>query len=645
DLIRSDPQGPIPKPQLPAYDAPAGETGEAGPILPAEQIKYKVKTSPDDQSAVTELFQKTAELYTLADKPVLNSMTLTRRLRSSLEKGRQILQSLGYYDGQVTGWLEKKDGSEEVLAVINFQLGPVYHLGKSQVLIYNPAEHPADQPADPAAAPAGNSPAETPGSPSPPAPVRPQVRLQDPDPPPTADLTEAGWVSGQPALADNVQNMAAQNTELWNNRGYPKARLFQARYFLDKENKLLNAEISIEPGEFVLMGPMEVSGETEVEVSYMENLKTWKDGEKWNQSQVTRFVEAMFQTGLFRTVETAMGDPDENGRRPVLVTVADAPQKTISGSVNFDSDFGPGVVIGWEHRNFTGRGDRLRLELPAWTDLLQLGATYIRPYFLSPRQNLLLDLAVLHEKADAYTLSAVSSAAGLERQLTRRLSALIQLRLEAGYLEEFGLSKTNYRIYGVPLTLSWDYTDDLLNATRGSRLKISVQPYIGNYFDEFRIVKSRLDLSHYFPIMKEGKLVLALRGAAGGIWGAERTAYPATLRFFGGGGGSMRGYEYQSVGPRSARDKPDGGGAMAEVSGEVRWRWTESLGAVIFVDGGMVYDRPDLAQIGQSFLWGGGVGFRYYTPIGPFRLDLASPLTPRDRDDPLQFYLSLGQSF
>ncbi|MDR2422242.1 MAG: outer membrane protein assembly factor, partial [Deltaproteobacteria bacterium] len=219
------------------------------------------------------------------------------------------------------------------------------------------------------------------------------------------------------------------------------------------------------------------------------------------------------------------------------------------------------------------------------------------------------------------------------------------IRLEAGKLAELLKPSSQYTVYGLPITLEWDFSDDLLNPTKGTRFKVSLQPFMGDYFDQFKVLKTRLDGSVYFPILADGRLVLALRAAAGGMWGAERTKLPATLRYYGGGGGSVRGYKYQSIGPRNERDKPDGGGAMAEVGGEIRFRWSDSMGATVFVDGGMVYDRPEMSQIGQSFLWGGGVGFRYFTPIGPFRLDLATPLTPRDDDGPLQFYLSLGQSF
>ncbi|MDR1083826.1 MAG: BamA/TamA family outer membrane protein [Deltaproteobacteria bacterium] len=625
DLIRSDPEGPIHKPQLPTYQAQP----PAGPEPPAEVIKYNVlvEIEPKDLTSVTELFRQTADLFTLADKPILNPMTLSRRLKTSLEKGHQILQSLGYYEGQAIGWLERKDGVSETTAVVKFEPGPVYGLGTGLVTVGQP-EPSADQ---------GRS-----------AAAEEPVSAVTPPPGgqwPTADLTEAGWKAGHPAVASDVQAILEQNTVLWAERGYPKAKILKARHYLEPDKKVLSTEVTMDPGLYCLMGALEVRGDDGVKPGYMENLVTWKTGQVWNQTLVDRFVDSLFQTGLFKSVETSMGPADRDGRSAVVVEVADAPLRTVSGSINYDSDFGPGLVMSWEHRDLTGWGDRLRLEMPVWPDLLQLGAGYVRPYFLSRNQNLLIDLAVIHENADAYTLSAASSAVGLERRLSRYWSALFQVKLEAGYLEEFLKAKTRYMITGLPLTFNWDMTDDLLNPSRGTRFKVSIQPYFGQYFRDFEIVKSRVDLSRYFQLISEGRLVLALRGAVGGIWGAERSMYPATLRFFGGGGGSMRGYEYQSVGPRNERDKPDGGGSMAEVSGEFRWRWSETMGATVFVDGGMVYDKPDLSQIGQNFLWGGGVGFRYYTPIGPFRLDLATPLTPRDRDKPLQFYLSLGQSF
>jgi translocation and assembly module TamA len=640
DLVKNDPAGPIPHPRTPKRLS-ASETSETGPQT---RIKYKTLVNPNDPKEIKEikeikeLFEKTADLYTLAEKPVLTTMTLTRRLRSSLEKGRDILKSLGYYEGEATGWIEIKEDSPETVVVIKFQLGPLYHLGTSVVRRAEP--HSSEEPPKLAQAGEDISPAAATDATAAPV-TRPPASTPDP----STDLTESGWVSGEPALADKVLAMVENNAAIWSAKGYPMAKISHTRYFLDPDKKLLNAEVTIEPGVYALMGPLELTNDGGVEDKYVDNLINWRVGQPWHQPSVDRFVESLFQTGLFKSVEASVGEVDSQGHRPVKVELSSTLFHTISASVNYDSDFGPGLAVTWEHRNFTGWGDRLRLELPIWADLYQLGASYVRPYFLSPKQSLLMDLSLIHEKAEAYTLSAISTAAGVERRLSRHLTGLFQVSLESGYLEEELKDKSSYTIYGLPMAFDLNYSDDLLNPTSGSRIKLSLQPYFGQYFNQFQVIKSRLDASHYFPILKDGRLVFALRGAMGGIWGGDRMFLPATLRFYGGGGGSMRGFEYQSVGPRNEQDKPDGGGAIAEVSGEARFRWSETMGITVFVDGGMVYDRPDFSHLGRSFLWGGGVGFRYYTPIGPFRLDLATPLTPRQGDPALQFYLSLGQSF
>ena len=130
----------------------------------------------------------------------------------------------------------------------------------------------------------------------------------------------------------------------------------------------------------------------------------------------------------------------------------------------------------------------------------------------------------------------------------------------------------------------------------------------------------------------------------GAIVGAERNEIPADERFYAGGGGSIRGYAYQTVAPLSGTD-PIGGRSIFELSLELRLKLTEQFGLVTFLDGGNAFtsQTPDFRE---SLLWGTGLGFRYYTPIGPLRLDVAFPLDRREGiDDSFQVYVSLGQAF
>ncbi|MCU0894555.1 MAG: BamA/TamA family outer membrane protein, partial [Rhodospirillales bacterium] len=139
--------------------------------------------------------------------------------------------------------------------------------------------------------------------------------------------------------------------------------------------------------------------------------------------------------------------------------------------------------------------------------------------------------------------------------------------------------------------------------------------------------------------------VLAGRLRAGSIAGQPRDDVPANKRFYAGGGDSIRGYKFQEVGPIDDDNDPLGGRSLFETSLELRTRVWGNLGVVSFVEGGNVFEAeyPDFAD---PLRWAAGGGLRYFTPIGPVRLDIAFPLNRReDIDDPFQFYIALGEAF
>jgi translocation and assembly module TamA len=126
--------------------------------------------------------------------------------------------------------------------------------------------------------------------------------------------------------------------------------------------------------------------------------------------------------------------------------------------------------------------------------------------------------------------------------------------------------------------------------------------------------------------------------------GAERDEIPADIRFYAGGGGSIRGYAYQSVGP-TQNNEPIGGRSLITMSAELRIKITEKMGLVAFVDGGSAFESA-FQDFEETLQWGGGLGFRYFTAIGPLRLDVGIPINRRAGiDDSFQIYVSIGQAF
>src|SRR5262249_34760600 len=120
---------------------------------------------------------------------------------------------------------------------------------------------------------------------------------------------------------------------------------------------------------------------------------------------------------------------------------------------------------------------------------------------------------------------------------------------------------------------------------------------------------------------------------------------PPSIRFYAGGGGSVRGYAFQKLGPLDKHNDPEGGRSVIEFGSEFRVRITDTIGLAPFIEGGNVYvdSLPEVTKF--DFRYGAGWDFLYYPPIGPFRFDIAFPINPRHTDDPYQFYISLGQAF
>ncbi|MBN2125566.1 MAG: BamA/TamA family outer membrane protein, partial [Deltaproteobacteria bacterium] len=201
-----------------------------------------------------------------------------------------------------------------------------------------------------------------------------------------------------------------------------------------------------------------------------------------------------------------------------------------------------------------------------------------------------------------------------------------------------------YSLAFLPMNLEWDTSNDLLDPSRGGRLGMEAIPFLDVSGEGLDFIKNRARYARYFQVSESPWVVLAGRATAGAISGAGRDEIPADERFYAGGGGSIRGYAYQSVGPY--RDgNPVGGSSLLELSLELRTKVSDRLGMVAFLDGGGVFKElnPDPEE---ELLWGSGLGFRYFTPIGPLRFDVGVPLDRREGiDDAFQIYVTLGQAF
>jgi translocation and assembly module TamA len=232
------------------------------------------------------------------------------------------------------------------------------------------------------------------------------------------------------------------------------------------------------------------------------------------------------------------------------------------------------------------------------------------------------------------------------------LTGGVLLEAEKANVEQLANVSTNtsaqrtqrYTLFGIPAYVKLDTTDNLLSPTRGWRAELSVTPAHIFSTPSVTYVTNLLSASTYWKVDNNGRAILAGRAALGTLDGAPLASLPADQRIYVGGGGTIRPYGYQMAGPLASNNDPIGGRSSLVLNFESRVKVTDTIGVVPFVDAGSYYENS-VPQINQRLFYGVGLGLRYYTPFGPLRLDLATPLYKRNADSWIQVYVSLGEAF
>ena len=315
------------------------------------------------------------------------------------------------------------------------------------------------------------------------------------------------------------------------------------------------------------------------------------------------------------------------------------------------TNYGPTVKLYWEHRNLFGGAERLRLE----GEVARIGtggsidqmtyrtaATFRSPGLFGRDLTLIASLGALRERLEAYDRDAITASVLLERRLSDRLTVRAGPTLDFGSIGPPDGKLSPYQIIGVLFGGRYDGTDSLLDPSKGWRADGTITPSY-SLRDSAPFAPLRLTASTYWDVAGDRRTILAVRGTVGSLLGAERADVPRHMRFYAGGGGSVRGFDYQSIGPRDERGKPSGGASLLEASLEWRQRVYGDFGGVVFVDAGTVGTGsfPDTSNLRV----GAGLGLRYYTAIGPVRADVALPVVRQPGSSGYGLYVGIGQAF
>jgi translocation and assembly module TamA len=378
-------------------------------------------------------------------------------------------------------------------------------------------------------------------------------------------------------------------------------------------------------------------------------LVPWAEGAVFDQRMVDQLRTRLWATDLFGTVTILpFGSPAADGTLPVIVDVTERAARTISAGANFSTDRGVGGDVSWEHRNLFGEQESLAFRAAGDFVEQSLTADFRKPNVGRYEQAALANAAAIRHDTDAYRERTVTTFVGIERKFARVWSGRVGPSLDYSVLndnDDDNAGEETFLIGGLPASVTRDTTDNALDPTQGTRLTAGLTPSVGTLERDITFLTQELGGSAYLSVMTEDRVVLAGRFRLASLLGAETDELPASKRIYGGGGGSVRGYAFESLGPLDSENDPLGGRSAIEVGFETRVRVTDDFGLVPFVEGGNVFDAA-VPRLGETLQWAAGLGARYFTRVGPLRLDLAFPINGRDGVDSFfEFYVSLGQAF
>jgi len=560
------------------------------------------------------------------DGPPANRFDARRRARAALESAEALLRSEGYYQPILQDDVE---GEETPVAIIDVTPGPRFLISDPRIAYVDPA---------------------------PSAPVAAEV------------AGELELEPGEPGRAVDVIAAEGRVVAGLTRRGYADAATRPRRVVVDHATFTVQPTYNIASGRLVTLDGIRLDTRGPTNPAWVAGLAPWSEGEVYDPEDVGELERRLLETGVYDGVGVALSPVDQtlaNGNRPVIVTLTDRPRwiqeagitlstarATVTTGTTNSTTGGSAIEGIWTLHNRYGRADTVRFEARLSDIDSRLGVDLTLPHWGRPSRTFTTGAALVNENTEAYRRFAGVLYADIRQRVGKTSWYSYGIGLDAGQYDENRFDPVTQAPLDITRNLAlltlrgsayMDRSDDPLDPRSGFRLTANVQPTAVTGDDSLLFLRADAQGTGYLPLQDGGRTLLAGRVRVGTIVGGEELTIPSDRLYYSGGGGSVRGFEYQGVGPRLPDGTPRGGLSLFETSLELRRDIGESFGAVAFVDAGAIgfEETPDFGNLRYAV----GVGARYRLPFGPVRADVAFPLDKRDGDPDFQLYISIGQAF
>lgn len=588
---------------------------ETEPVV--SELRYSFDLAPIAAHGLDAGFKPLSELYEGRGKPAPSLAELRRRARGDTDLLRRLFRSEGFYDAEVSIEIDPSAKNDMLPVVTMIDPGPLYRISTIEIDVADDKRRALVE-------------------------------------------NRLGLAEGDPLKAETLNTALDQLRLGLPEEGFPFAKVDDPVISLDHETRTASYSLAVGLGPAARFGEIRVEGDPLFSARHISRLARFKSGDPYSSDDIEDLRRALIATGLVSTVsispertdESLPDDGEGSATVDIAVSLSPAPQRTLAGQLGFSSTEGFRAEASWQHRNLIRPQGQVTFRGVAGTVEQRVSAVLRRSNWKQRDRTLGATIDFSREDRDAFFARTASVGGFIEREtniiwqkawvysvganLTYSQERDRSLRIAPGFAP-----LRTFFIAAAPLQLTYDGSDDLLDPTEGFRLASRTSPELSFNDGTFGYLRTQVDGSAYLPLMNN-KLVFAGRGRFGTIIGAERARIAPSRRFYAGGGGSVRGYGYQDVGPRDADGNPFGGRSLVEFSAEARYRFG-NFGIVPFVDAGQVDTR--IYPRFKDLQFGAGIGGRYYTSFGPVRFDVATPLNRRQGDALIAVYVSIGQAF
>lgn len=430
---------------------------------------------------------------------------------------------------------------------------------------------------------------------------------------------------------NDYQSLRDRLLQLASERGYFDHQLQEHRLEVDPAMLIANVFLTLESGKRYQFGQFTLNQNVLSDRLAMRYLR-FEPGQPWESERLLASQQALLGSGYFSTARLERGEADgDSGAVPATLHLTERPQHAWMTGIGISTDTGPRLRLGYENRYLNQHGHRWRADSHISALNRAISGSYEIPFRDPVQDRLMFSSGYQYENNESAESEQIRLGASLISGLfsgwvlTRSLDYERENFTVADQTETSELVMPGVQIQKIR-------SSHPVYPRRGWKVGVGVRGTHPSISTTAAFIQSRLWMK---GIIAAGPARLLARVEAGQTDVAEVATLPATVRFFAGGDNSIRGFDYQTLGPVDADGKVTGGRSLLVGSIETDFAMTQHWHPAAFVDAGNAFNDIDSANLRVS----AGAGIRWRSPLGPIRIDLARPV---DADRGWRLHLSMG---